>query len=199
MTTQLCFDAGAIVGWLTARRAEGLALPVEIGVPGVAPVHRLLAISARIGVRDTGRFLSKNVGLVGRIVRSGGFYRPDGLLRGLAPAAADPAHADRHAPPVHVQPGRDDGGLAAAIPGRLGQVAPPESGSRGPWPAAPIEEPGARAPGLGPAGGAGPSGGPSGDGSAVAVLGRPPAFEGRDVVVAPPPPCLEVSRCPTRS
>jgi methylenetetrahydrofolate reductase (NADH) len=90
MTTQLCFNPSAIVTWLAARRAEDLALPAEIGVPGVAPVHRLLAISARIGVRDTGRFLSKNVGLVGRIVRSGGTYRPDGLLAGLGAAAADP-------------------------------------------------------------------------------------------------------------
>jgi methylenetetrahydrofolate reductase (NADPH) len=90
-TTQLCFNAAAIAAWLAARRAEGFTLPVEIGVPGVAPIHRLVAISARIGVRDTGRFLSKNAGLVGRLVRSGGFYKPDGLLAGLAPAAVDPA------------------------------------------------------------------------------------------------------------
>lgn len=90
LTTQLCFNPGAIARWIDARRADGFTLPVEIGVPGVAPVHRLLAISAKIGVRDTGRFLTKNVGLVSRLVRSGGFYRPDGLLAGLAPSAADP-------------------------------------------------------------------------------------------------------------
>jgi len=91
MTTQLCFNASAITAWLAARRAEGLALPVEIGVPGVAAVHRLVAISARIGVRDTGRFLSKNVGLVRRLVGSGGMYRPDSLLAGLAATAEDQA------------------------------------------------------------------------------------------------------------
>ncbi len=98
MTTQLCFDPGAIATWLAARRAEGLALPVHIGIPGVAEPHRLLAISARIGVVDTHRFLVKNTRFVARLIRSGGFYRPDGLLEGLAPLMADPAAgvADLH-------------------------------------------------------------------------------------------------------
>jgi methylenetetrahydrofolate reductase (NADPH) len=89
MTTQLCFDPGAVASWLAARRAEGLELPVHVGVPGVAEPHRLLAISARIGVADTHRFLTKNVRFVARLLRSGGFYRPDGLLEGLAPHIAD--------------------------------------------------------------------------------------------------------------
>jgi methylenetetrahydrofolate reductase (NADPH) len=91
MTTQLCFDPGAIATWLAARRAEGIALPVHVGIPGVAEPHKLLAISARIGVADTHRFLSKNIRFVARLMRSGGFYRPDGLLEGLAPHIADPA------------------------------------------------------------------------------------------------------------
>jgi methylenetetrahydrofolate reductase (NADPH) len=90
MTTQLCFDPGAIATWIAARRAEGLQLPVHVGVPGVAEPQKLLAISARIGVADTHRFLVKNVRFVTKLVRSGGFYRPDGLLEGLAPHLADP-------------------------------------------------------------------------------------------------------------
>jgi methylenetetrahydrofolate reductase (NADPH) len=90
MTTQLCFDPGAIATWLAVRRTEGLALPVHVGLPGVAEPHKLLAISARIGVADTHRFLSKNARFVARLLRSGGFYRPDGLLEGLAPHIADP-------------------------------------------------------------------------------------------------------------
>jgi methylenetetrahydrofolate reductase (NADPH) len=89
MTTQLCFDPGAIASWIAARRAEGITLPVHIGVPGVAEPQKLLAISARIGVADTHRFLVKNVRFVTKLVRSGGFYRPDGLLEGLAPHLAD--------------------------------------------------------------------------------------------------------------
>ena len=91
MTTQLCFDPNAIASWLAARRAEGITLPVHVGLPGVAEPQRLLAISARIGVADTHRFLVKNTRFIARLVRSGGFYRPDGLLEGLAPHIADPA------------------------------------------------------------------------------------------------------------
>jgi methylenetetrahydrofolate reductase (NADPH) len=90
MTTQLCFDADAIASWIAARRGDGIRLPVQIGVAGAVEPHRLLAISARIGVRDSARFLVKNVRFVGRLVRSGGFYRPDGLLDSLAPLFADP-------------------------------------------------------------------------------------------------------------
>ncbi len=90
MTTQLCFDPGPIRSWIAARRAEGLLLPVQIGVAGAVEPHRLLTVSARIGVRDTGRFLVKNIGFVGRLLRSGGFYRPDGLLDQLAPLFGDP-------------------------------------------------------------------------------------------------------------
>jgi len=89
MTTQLCFDPGAIATWLARRRAEGLQLPVHVGIPGVAEPQRLLAIAARIGVADTHRFLTKNIRFVARLVRQGGFYRPDGLLEGLAPHVAD--------------------------------------------------------------------------------------------------------------
>ena len=91
MTTQLCFDPVAIRTWLADRRAEGIALPVHVGLPGVAEPQRLLAISARIGVADTHRFLVKNTQFIARLIRSGGFYRPDGLLEGLAPVIADPA------------------------------------------------------------------------------------------------------------
>jgi methylenetetrahydrofolate reductase (NADPH) len=98
MTTQLCFDPAAIGSWLAARRAERIALPVHIGLPGVAEPQRLLAISARIGVADTHRFLVKNTRFIARLIRSGGFYRPDGLLEGIAGTIADPAAgvADLH-------------------------------------------------------------------------------------------------------
>jgi methylenetetrahydrofolate reductase (NADPH) len=90
MTTQLCFDPNAISSWLAERRAAGLTLPVHIGVPGLAEPQKLLALAARIGVADTHRFLAKNVRFVARLVRSGGFYRPDALLEGIASTLADP-------------------------------------------------------------------------------------------------------------
>ncbi len=89
MTTQMCFSPGAIGRWIDARRSEGLTLPIHLGVPGVAEPGRLLAIASRIGVADTHRFLVKNTRFVARLLRSGGFYRPDGLLQALAPVIAD--------------------------------------------------------------------------------------------------------------
>ena len=91
MTSQLCFDASAIGRFLAARRAEGIALPLKIGVPGVAEIPKLLSISARIGVRDASRFVTKNFRFVGALMRSGGVYRPSGLIDDLAPLIANPA------------------------------------------------------------------------------------------------------------
>ncbi|MEO8207694.1 MAG: methylenetetrahydrofolate reductase [Chloroflexota bacterium] len=91
MTTQLCFDPVAIGRFIADRRIEGNTLPVKIGIPGVAEVPKLLSISARIGVKDTGRFLSKNARFVGELLTAGGIYRPTGLLEKLAPTLADSA------------------------------------------------------------------------------------------------------------
>ena len=113
MTTQLCFDPGAIATWIAARRAEGIALPVHVGVPGVAEPHKLLAISARIGVADTHRFLTKNIRFVARLMRSGGFYRPDGAARGPRAAHRRSRGPDRRPPHVHVQCGRHVRDVAA--------------------------------------------------------------------------------------
>jgi methylenetetrahydrofolate reductase (NADPH) len=88
MTTQMSFDPGALHGWLRARRAEGITLPVDVGIPGSVDVTRLLRITARIGVRTAGRFALKQRGVLGRLIRPLG-YRPDRLLVGLAPMLAD--------------------------------------------------------------------------------------------------------------
>jgi len=91
MTTQMCFDPRAIERFIAERRADGLTLPVKLGVPGVAEIPKLVSISARIGVRDAGKFIMKNTRFVAALLRSGGIYRATGLLEKLAPALADPA------------------------------------------------------------------------------------------------------------
>ena len=90
MSTQMCFDPDAVTSWVAHVRGAGITLPIHLGTPGVAEITKLMTIAARIGVADTHRFLVKNVRFVTRLIRSGGFYRPDGLLEGLAPSAADP-------------------------------------------------------------------------------------------------------------
>lgn len=88
MTTQMCFDPGVIARWIAARREEGITLPVHVGIPGVASVLKLAQIAARIGIGDSIRFVTKQHGLLGKLVRPGG-YAPDELLEGLVPVLAE--------------------------------------------------------------------------------------------------------------
>jgi methylenetetrahydrofolate reductase (NADPH) len=88
MTSQLCFDAGALAGWVRERRQAGIRLPIDIGVAGATEIRRLLRISLSIGVRDARRFLAANSPLIGLFLRRGG-YQPDHLLEALAPLLAD--------------------------------------------------------------------------------------------------------------
>jgi methylenetetrahydrofolate reductase (NADPH) len=91
VTTQMDFDTKTIAAWVRARRAEGFDRDVVVGVPGVADPQKLLAIAARIGVKDAKRFLMKNLRFVTGLARTGGFYKPTGFVEGLAPLIADPA------------------------------------------------------------------------------------------------------------
>ncbi len=90
MTTQLCFDPKAIATFIADRRAEGITLPVKLGIPGVAEIPKLMSISARIGVKDASKFVVRNYRFVGQLLKSGGVYKPSRLLRDLAPTLADP-------------------------------------------------------------------------------------------------------------
>lgn len=83
MTTQMCFDQEKISQWLKDTRSDGIALPVVFGIPGVADRLKLIAISARIGVGQSARFLSKNSSLVTKFIKPGG-YSPAELLEPMA-------------------------------------------------------------------------------------------------------------------
>ncbi|HSD42819.1 MAG TPA: methylenetetrahydrofolate reductase, partial [Burkholderiales bacterium] len=47
IVTQFCFDGQAILDWLARLRAQGIALPVRVGVAGPARVRALLAYGVR--------------------------------------------------------------------------------------------------------------------------------------------------------
>jgi methylenetetrahydrofolate reductase (NADPH) len=91
MITQMCFDPEVIVEWLRRVRAEGVDLPVHVGIPGVAERAKLLKIALKIGVGQSRRFLKSNRGLVGRMMAPGG-YSPDELLFALAPCFDTPPY-----------------------------------------------------------------------------------------------------------
>jgi methylenetetrahydrofolate reductase (NADH) len=86
VTTQMCFDPEAIIRWLEGTRAQGVTLPVLIGVPGEVDRRRLLEISMRIGVGSSLSFLRKQRGLRHLLSRSSPAER---LVGALAPAVGE--------------------------------------------------------------------------------------------------------------
>lgn len=88
MTSQMCFDGRAVRRWALETRAEGVGLPLVLGLPGAADRLELLRISARIGVGGSLAFLRKNTGLVSQFVKPGG-YDPAELLLDLGDDLAD--------------------------------------------------------------------------------------------------------------
>ena len=87
ITTQMCFDVGAIERWVTEIRANGIELPVKIGIPGVTDVTKLIGISMRIGVGTSLRFISKNRSLATQLLKP---YSPANLVGDLAALAEQP-------------------------------------------------------------------------------------------------------------
>jgi methylenetetrahydrofolate reductase (NADPH) len=88
MVSQLCFDAQAIVQWLTQARAAGVTLPLRIGLAAPMSTRKLVELSLKIGVGASVRYLTKQHGLVGNLLM-GNSYRPETLLEQLDPEVLD--------------------------------------------------------------------------------------------------------------
>ena len=82
LVTQMCFDPDVLVGWLRGVRRAGVTLPAWIGLPGVADMAKLLALSLRIGVGQSVRVLKKQKGLVRKML-SARPYQPNDVLAGI--------------------------------------------------------------------------------------------------------------------
>jgi len=92
VVTQLCYDPEAVIEWIDDIRADGVELPVEVGIPGVMNYQRLMQISQKVGVGDSIKFLRKTTGVLGfvkQLVGSRGTYEPDDIVDGLAPHVGD--------------------------------------------------------------------------------------------------------------
>jgi methylenetetrahydrofolate reductase (NADPH) len=63
VTTQLCFDPDALLGWVQETRETGIRLPVVLGAPGIVDRRKLLEISMRVGVGPSLSFLRKQGGV----------------------------------------------------------------------------------------------------------------------------------------
>jgi methylenetetrahydrofolate reductase (NADPH) len=84
VTTQMCFDAQAVLRWIRDTRDRGVTLPVIVGVPGVVDRRRLLEVAMRIGVGPSLSFVRKQRGLKRLLGRSQ--VTPDSVYDGLEPA-----------------------------------------------------------------------------------------------------------------
>jgi len=89
LVTQMCFDPGSMINWLRTIRREGITLPAWFGLPGVADIPRLIALSMKIGVGQSIKVLKNQKGLF-RKMMSAKPYQPDDLLAGLRPYLDDP-------------------------------------------------------------------------------------------------------------
>jgi methylenetetrahydrofolate reductase (NADPH) len=90
IVSQVCFDPGTIAWWVGAVRARGVDLPIDVGLPGIAPRTKLLRIARRIGVGESARFLRKRRSWIAQLFRPAG-YSPDHIVAGVAATVADPA------------------------------------------------------------------------------------------------------------
>jgi methylenetetrahydrofolate reductase (NADPH) len=85
IVTQICFDAATTASWAARIAAEGVKLPVYVGVPGPVSRQKLMRISAGLGLGQSARFLRKQRHLLWRLLRPGG-YDPTRLTRRLTAA-----------------------------------------------------------------------------------------------------------------
>ncbi len=87
MATQFCFDARPVIDWANRLQAEGVALPVHIGVAGPAKLQTLIKFAIACGVGPSLKVLQKRALDVTKLLLP---YEPTEFLAELA------AHKARH-------------------------------------------------------------------------------------------------------
>jgi len=80
VSTQMCFDTKTVTRWLADRRADGLHLPVHLGIPGVIDTTKLLTMGMKLGVGASLRYLRKNRAVVSKLAAPGGYDPMDMLM-----------------------------------------------------------------------------------------------------------------------
>lgn len=79
MVSQLCFNPDVLVAWARGIRQAGITLPLHLGLAAPMQVSKLLTLGPRIGVGTSMRYLAKQHGLLGNLMK-GGAYQPESLL-----------------------------------------------------------------------------------------------------------------------
>ena len=81
ITTQFCFEAEPVIAWADRLAAEGIALPIHIGIAGPAKLQTLIKFAIACGVGPSLRVLQKRAMDVTRLLLP---YEPDEVVAALA-------------------------------------------------------------------------------------------------------------------
>lgn len=81
MATQFCFEAEPVIAWVDRLKAEGIALPVHIGVAGPAKLQTLIKFAIACGVGPSLRVLQKRAMDVTKLLLP---YEPTEFVAALA-------------------------------------------------------------------------------------------------------------------
>jgi len=107
LATQFAFEAKPIVAWVERLQAEGVALPVHIGIAGPAKLQTLIKFAVACGVGASIKVLQRRAMDVTKLVLP---YEPNEILRDLALHKA--AHPGFGIEAVHLFP---LGGIKTAL------------------------------------------------------------------------------------
>lgn len=81
MATQFCFEAAPVIAWVDRLAAEGVKLPVHIGIAGPAKLQTLIKFAIACGVGPSLRVLQKRAMDVTKLLLP---YEPTEILADLA-------------------------------------------------------------------------------------------------------------------
>lgn len=99
IATQFCFEAAPVIKWADRLKAEGVTLPIHIGIAGPAKLQTLIKFSMACGVGPSLRVLQRRAADLTNLVLP---FTPEEVLRDLAEHKA--AHPDFNVTNVHFFP-----------------------------------------------------------------------------------------------
>lgn len=87
IVSNMTFDPATLTGWVRRVRQRGVTLPLLVGVPGPVDRAKLVAMSTKIGIGESARFLVKHRRTLTRLAAPGGFTG-ESFLQRLGPTLA---------------------------------------------------------------------------------------------------------------
>ena len=81
IATQFLFESAPVAEWARVLRAEGVELPIHVGMPGPATIKTLVKYAAMCGVGNSARFIRKQALNITRLLS---VNTPDDFVAGLA-------------------------------------------------------------------------------------------------------------------